>query len=191
MPEGSLYQQLSRHLPSLYAFVQRRTGRLVRAKETESDLVQSTCKEILQHLDRFQGGGEVGFRQWLYLTAERKIIDRGRFYRAGKRNAAKEVPLPGDGSSSSNSSRREPQLPTYNTPSRLAIQKEQLEKLTEALDELSEDQRNVILLARVFEVPHAHIAQIMNRSEGAVRVYLHRALAKLAAILEASGSDPM
>ena len=50
-------------------------GPQLRAKESASDLVQSVCREVLGRLDRFQHGGEAGFRHWLYATALRKVRD--------------------------------------------------------------------------------------------------------------------
>ena len=41
---------------------------MLRAMESTSDIVQSVCREILQHKDRFQYPGEDGFRRWLYTT---------------------------------------------------------------------------------------------------------------------------
>ena len=63
---------LGLHLPELQEYVRRRMGDVL-DQESSSDLVQSTCREVLQHLDRFQFDGEEGFRRWLWATALRKI----------------------------------------------------------------------------------------------------------------------
>ena len=54
-------------------------------------LVQSVCRKVIEHIDRFEHRSEAGFKQWLYRTAERKIIDRYRYYTADKREAAREA----------------------------------------------------------------------------------------------------
>jgi len=81
---------IARHLPGLRAYVAGRVDRLVHAKESNADIVQSVCREVLEHIARFEHRSEAGFKQWLYRTAERKIIDRYRYYTAEKRDAARE-----------------------------------------------------------------------------------------------------
>ena len=81
---------LERHLPGLRAFVRLKAGALVRFRESESDIVQSTCREVLERLDEFRHGGEAGFRHWLYTTALRKILDKHEHYTAQKRDVRRE-----------------------------------------------------------------------------------------------------
>ncbi|MCA9320002.1 MAG: hypothetical protein KDB53_04670, partial [Planctomycetes bacterium] len=90
---------LSRHLPGLRAFVRLNAGAAIRAKESASDLVQSTCREILQDFGDFEYRGDAAFRHWLYTAALRKILDRDRFYRRDKRDRAREVSPPRGSSS--------------------------------------------------------------------------------------------
>ena len=67
----------------------------------------------------------------------------------------------------------------------IAIADEDMERLRDAFTELSDDHRQVITLARVVGMSHAEIADEMGRSEGAVRVLLHRALVRLGWLLSA------
>jgi len=64
---------------------------LVFAKESASDLVQSVCLEILQHLDRFRYRGEAGFKHWLYTTALRRIVNKHEFNTAAKRDVRRDA----------------------------------------------------------------------------------------------------
>ena len=82
---------LDRYLPGLRAFIRLRTDATMRAKESTSDLAQSVCREVLEHIDRYQYRGEEGFKYWLYTTALRKIADRHKYYGAEKRDAAREL----------------------------------------------------------------------------------------------------
>lgn len=169
---------LSRFLPGLRAFVRLRSGRLVRARESASDLAQSACREVLGNLERFERGGEAGFRYWLYKTALRKIQKRAEFWQAEKRAAAREVPL-----ARSDGDRDEDLLDTYRsvaTPSRHAMAREELARVEEAFDALSAADREIIVLARVCGMSHAEIGRRLEKSEGAARVQLHRALGRLA-----------
>ena len=81
------------HLPGLHAFVRLRAGAPITGEESVSDLVQSTCREVIQRLDRFRYEGEDGFRWWLYTTALRKIRDRYDHRIAAKRDVRKKVAL--------------------------------------------------------------------------------------------------
>lgn len=175
--QDALESLLERHLPGLRAFVRLRAGRLIRAKESNSDLVQSACREVLQNLDRFQYQTEGRFRQWLFRTAERKIIDRARYYQAEKRDAAREVRL--QAGSGSSDSRLLECYGTFFTPSRVAIVREELQRIEFAFDRLPEHYREVITFSRIVGLTHREISEELGKTEGAVRVLLYRALAEL------------
>jgi RNA polymerase sigma-70 factor (ECF subfamily) len=175
---GAMQTLLHRHLPGLRAFIRLRMGPGIRSHEESSDLVQSVCREVLQHADRFEHGGEAGFRHWLYCTATRKIADRNDFHRAACRDVGRETSLGSEDSLSA-------MVATLCTPSRVACAREQLRRLEQAFDQLSETQREVVLGARLLGLSHAELAARTGRSEAAVRTLLCRTLAKLAQILAA------
>ena len=178
---------LARYLPELRAFVRLRAGPLIRAHESSSDLVQSTCREVLEHLDRFRFPSESAFRHWLFTTALRKLSNRRDYWTAAKRAApgeGAEKPLVGAPQAD------EALLQSYAsfaTPSRNAIAREELERIEAAFEQLSEEHREVITLARVVGLSRAEIAEQMGRSEVAVRALLHRALARLSDLLVQDG----
>ena len=168
---------LERYLPSLRAFVRLRAGPL-RRQESSSDLVQSTCREVLAHAGRFRFPSEAAFKRWLFTTALRKIADRHRRLLAQKRSVRRQAPLA--------DTTEADVLACYQsfcTPSQQAIAREELARIETAFDALQDDQREVITLAKVIGLSRAEIAAQMGRSEGAVRVLLHRALVRLAAVL--------
>lgn len=171
---------LGRYLPELRAFVRLRAGPMVRARESSSDLVQSVCREVLQHIDRFQFPSEPAFKQWLYTTALRKILNRQEYYLAQKRDALREAPLDNDRSSDE---RLMAAYRTFSTPSRQAMLREEMERIERAFESLPDEYREVITLAHIVGLSRAEIAQHMGKSEGAVRVLLHRALAKVSSLL--------
>ena len=61
--------------------------------------------------------------------------------------------------------------------------REDLERIERAFAELPEDYREVILLSRLVGLSHREIAEDWGRKEGAIRVLLHRALARLSVLL--------
>ena len=55
---------LKRHLPALRAYIRLRMGPRIRRWETDSDLVQSVCVEVLKNLADFAYRGEAAFQHW-------------------------------------------------------------------------------------------------------------------------------
>ncbi|MFO0985459.1 MAG: sigma-70 family RNA polymerase sigma factor [Planctomycetota bacterium] len=171
---------LTRFLPGLRAFIRLRTGKLLRARESASDLVQSVCREVIEHLDRFQYRSEAGFKYWLYTEALRKIANRREYHEAAKRDVRKEH-RPDQGAADQDLLAS---YQTLTTPSQHAIAHEELERIERAFDQLPETEREVILLSRIVGLSADEIAEQQGRSQGAVRTALSRALAKLAEHLD-------
>jgi len=140
---------------------------------------------VLDHADRFRHPSETAFKRWLYTTALRKILGRRDFYLAQKRDVLREVVPPAE-----ESDRRAAGLlacyRSFSTPSHQAMAREEVERIEVACEDLSEEQREVITLAHVVGLSRSEIAAELGKSEGAVRMILHRALASVARRL----SDP-
>ena len=181
-----LEAELARHLPQLSAYLRLRMGRELRTKESVSDLVQSACREVLQHRDRFQHRGEAQFRHWLYKTAQRKLLNRLEYWRAEKREVAREHDVQAD--PGGDDALAAMHL-TLSTPSRSLIRRELAESIEAAFQELSEPHREVILLSRIVGLSHEDVAREMGRTVSATRSLLHRALAELAERLTAPEQD--
>ena len=176
---------LERFLPDVRAFVRLRAGPALRARESSSDLVQSVCREILEHAERFRYPSEGAFKHWLFTTAQRKLQHRHEYWMAQKRGAVGEVPIDsGQGSSAGDVPDLMSRYRRFSSPSRAASLREEVERVEAAFDQLSEEHREVITLAHLTGLSRAEIAERMQRSEGAVRVLLHRALARLSGLLQ-------
>lgn len=179
-------QLLQRYLPGLRAFIRMRAGPLIRRRESESDLAQSVCREVLEHIGQFQYGDEVGFKRWLYTTALRKILHRYEYWAADKRDVMRNVTPANDPADVER--QLEEAYRTFSTPSQQAMKREELERVERAFDELKDEQREVISLAHVVGMTRAEIAAQLGKSEGAVRTMLSRALAELAERLDEGDS---
>lgn len=178
---AALETLLEQHLPDLRAFVRLRAGPLVRAQESNSDLVQSVCREVLEHADLFQHGTGNAFRHWLFTTALRKILNRHDFYRAQKRDALREVAL--DATGADRDALLYDRYRSFSSPSRAIVLREEMERVELAFEQLSEEQREVVTLAHIVGLSRREIADQLGKSEGAIRVVLHRALVKLSGLL--------
>ena len=91
--QAALQQLLVRHLGPLRAFVRLQVGPVLRARESESDVVQHVCVEVLQRADHFAFRGETQFRGWLYGAVLNVVRDRERFHKAQRRSPAREVEI--------------------------------------------------------------------------------------------------
>jgi RNA polymerase sigma-70 factor (ECF subfamily) len=56
---------------------------------------------------------------------------------------------------------------------------EDLKMLETAMDKLSDENRELLILCRFQELKYHEIAKILNTSEGAIKVRVHRALSQL------------
>ena len=168
---------LERHLSGLRAFVRLNAGPVLRAREAQSDLVQSVCREVLDHAGRFEFRGEEQFRSWLFTAALNKVRERARFWDRECRAAAAEERTASVGAL----------LDAYgalHSPSRVAAGKELVEVIERALETLTEEQREVVTLSRLVGLSHAEIAAMLGKGEGAVRMLLSRGLVSLVAEID-------
>jgi len=176
--ESALALLLERHLPGLRAFVRARAGPLLRGREDDADIVQSVCREILVHRERFQVPAQEGFKRWLYLSALRKIQNRREYWLAQKRDAGRDV--------AAQAASDDDLLAGYGTlctPSRELMAREAVERIERAIDALPEEYREALTLSRMVGLKRAEIAEVMGKSEGSVRMLLSRAQARLAELL--------
>jgi RNA polymerase sigma-70 factor (ECF subfamily) len=166
---------LEQNLPALRAFVRLRLSPSLRARESVDDVVQSTCREVIESLDSFREGGEAGFRRWLYTLAQRKLSDRWAYHTAQRRDLGREHG--GD----------EALLACYAKlagPRTQMASVEEVLRLERAFDGLRDEDRELITLVRVLGMSAADAGQCLGKTAGAVRTSLHRALARLAERLE-------
>jgi RNA polymerase sigma factor (sigma-70 family) len=170
--ERAVEALLERHLDGVRGFVARNAGAALRAQESVADLVQSTCRELIERLrdGRFRFHGEAEFKQWLYRAAVMKLMNRGRYWRAGQRDAGKRVHAAEAADRSASSA------PAFavdpGTPSQDAAFHEELERFERALFALTDEQREAIVLFHVERLTHAEIAARKGFSESYSRTLL-------------------
>jgi RNA polymerase sigma-70 factor (ECF subfamily) len=170
-----------RNLPPLIAFIRSRAGPALAARESAADLAQSVCREVLEEAERIELRDEGAFRNWLFMTATRKVLDRAKFLNRERRDVAREQALPEAGPEA------DAMLACYAslcTPSRHAAAREEVARVEIAIGDLPEDQRDAVLMSRLMGLDYPQIAERMGRSESAVRGLVARGLAALADRLE-------
>ena len=168
----------ARYLPRLRAFVHARLGAGLRRVESESDIVQSVCRELCEEPSGRAFNVEAEFRAWLFAVATNKIRERARYWDREKRSPEQVQFVDRDTDLEALRC-----LSASLTPSREAASREELERVERALEALSEDDRRVIALSRIAALPHAVVGEHLGRSEEAARKMLGRALRRLSAAL--------
>lgn len=175
----ALNELMARHLPGLRAFVRARTGPMLRAVESQSDLVQTVCREALRGIHDYEWRGEASFRNWLFTVAVHRLRDKRDYHGAARRDPAREVRKDGTDAESLADVYR-----TICGPSQDAIANEFVAQFEAGLDKLREEHRELIVLSKVVGLSTAEIAEQLGKTEGSVRAMLNRALARLAAALQ-------
>jgi RNA polymerase sigma-70 factor (ECF subfamily) len=175
---------LASFLPELRRYLDRNVGPLVAAKESSSDLAQSVCRELLEHMgrERFSYRGEAEFKQWLYNAATFKIRARQRFYLAAMRDAGRDEFASGANADSRSGADVRLADRSSASPSRAAELDEEVQRVRAALARLPERHREVIVLTYVQGLSHKQIAEQLGLTEANSRALLSRALARLATL---------
>jgi RNA polymerase sigma-70 factor (ECF subfamily) len=135
------------------------------------DITEGVFLKAFAALPRFREhgeGDESTFRTWLYAIA-RNVISNER--RRERRHPEDPIELALD--------LRAPDDPATAAETRLEAR-----RALEAVMELSPDRRQVVVLRFVNELSAREIGEVMGKSEGAVRVLIHRALASVRQRLE-------
>jgi RNA polymerase sigma-70 factor (ECF subfamily) len=179
----ALEELFALELPGLRAYLRLRSGRLLRAKESVSDLVQSVCREVLQDLPTFRPESEAAFRGWLYTSAQRKLADRRRYWDAERRDASRESGLDVADLDDADDGLLA-RYRSFASPSGHAAVREEVARIEAAFAELPEGYREVIALHKLAGLSHRAIAERTGSTEEAVRQRLARALARLARLLD-------
>jgi RNA polymerase sigma-70 factor (ECF subfamily) len=134
------------------------------------DLASAVWIDVARGLARFQGD-EGDFRRWLFTIAARRRVDAIRY---DQRRAVETWQRPHE--STRNNCSVAPD--TADVADRAAA----LERAIALVQKLPDDQAEAVLLRVVADLSVSDVAHIMGRTEGHIRVLVHRGLEKLAEI---------
>ncbi len=157
---GDLYE---RHLRTVYRYIACR----IDDRHDVEDLTENVFVRAWEAIARYQPSG-VPFRVWLLRIAHNQVVDRYR----GQRPVAEltETQIDPD---------------AVDIELQLAAFEEQA-LLRRLMRRLNDEYQQVLALRFVSQLSHAEAAAVLERTEGAVRVMQHRALAALRQLLESA-----
>lgn len=173
----------ARHERRLHRFVEMRIDRRLRARVDPSDVVQETQLQAFSRMDDYLVRRPMPFRLWLQKTAyERLIKARRRHIRAARRSVERELPLP------DRSSRLlAEQLLNEAGPAQHLSQQETVRLVGEAIAELAEIDREVLMMRSFEGLSFDEIAVILEIESAAARKRFGRALLRLRNALNRRG----
>lgn len=131
------------------------------------DIASDTWLEVTRRLNRFCGD-ERDFRGWLFTIARHRAIDVRR--RAARRRTAPVAWIP--------------ERPGLDDPAADVLADLSTAESVRLVSELPREQAEAVLLRVMAGLETEHVARIMNKQPGNVRVLSHRGLRNLARRLE-------
>ena len=156
---GELYR---RHVDMIYRYTYAR----VQNAEVAEDLTAQVFLKALEGLPNYQSTG-VPFRAWLYRIAHARTVDHWR-----QQQRRREVELLDS-------------LPAKDPgPEDVVVAKSQWDMVVGLLGQLTDDQRDVVILRFIEEMSLAEVAVTMDKTVGAVKALQHRALSALARLMQ-------
>lgn len=156
---AELYDQ---HYDPIYRYIFFRVG----SAATAEDLTSEVFVRLVEKIDHFTYRGRP-LLAWLYTIARNLVTDHHR-----RKGRATMVPL--DESLQADTTQ----------PEQAAAQVLKHRQLSSILEELTEGQRQVIILKFFEGLDNKTVAQILNKSVGAVKALQHRGLASMRRIIE-------
>jgi RNA polymerase sigma-70 factor (ECF subfamily) len=148
---GPIYE---RYIDQLYAYALT----LTRDRDKAEDVTAATFTKAIEELPRFEWRG-VPYSAWLYRVAFNLVV------REQRRRGWIELP---------------PHLPGEELdPSDVVEERSRDDEIRAAVAMLPADQRRAVVLRFGGELRNAEIAEIMGRSEGAVKLLVFRGLTSL------------
>ncbi len=159
-----------RHVRRIYNYIYMRTGSVAEAE----DLTARTFFQALSHLERYEVRS-APFAAWLFRIAHNLVAN---WHRDTSRHPAVSL-----------ESLAQQEHP-HDDPEEAALSAEEKRELRAAIARLPADRQLLLLLKFGEERSNAEIAQILGRSEGAVKALLHRTLVSLRAMLQPDRRSP-
>ncbi|HEX2173933.1 MAG TPA: sigma-70 family RNA polymerase sigma factor [Dehalococcoidia bacterium] len=151
-----------RYVDSIYRYLHFR----VRNPTEAEDLTEQVFLRAWQAIESYRPTGRP-FSSWLYSIARNLVIDHFR-------SARPSAGLPEDALAPA----------SFAEPAVVLDQTLAMDRFREALQELTPDQQQVIILRFIEGLGYEDVAQAIGKSPGTVRVIQHRALAKLRQFIE-------
>ncbi|MBX9581327.1 MAG: sigma-70 family RNA polymerase sigma factor, partial [Gemmataceae bacterium] len=154
-----------------------------------SDIVQDVLIEANQRLAEYLQHPDMPFHLWLRHLAQDRIIDTHRRHRlAQRRSVDREQPIARPAWADESSASLVAHLvDTERTPTSEAIAHELQRRLSDAIDRLSDDDREIVLMRHHEALSNQEVAKALGLTEAAASMRYLRALRRLRVVLVPDG----
>jgi RNA polymerase sigma-70 factor (ECF subfamily) len=189
---GAVDKLLAEFRDPLRRVIDLRLDPAIARRVDASDIVQDVLIEANQRLTDYLKKPDMPFHLWLRHLAQDRIIDTHRRHRlAQRRSVDREQAIARPAWADESSISLVAQLiDTETTPTSEAIRQELQQKLATAIDQLSDDDREIILMRHHEALSNQETAAALNLTEAAASMRYLRALRRLRTVLVPDGGEP-
>jgi RNA polymerase sigma-70 factor, ECF subfamily len=181
---------MERHRARLRQMVSLRLDPRLAARVDPSDVVQEAMAAAYPRLDDYLRDPPLPFYPWLRQFAWDRLVDLHRRHLTARRRSVTREEISTPGLSSESVLRLSQRLLSRgSSPSNRMIQQELRDRLQTALAKLSPNDREVLVMRNLEQMPAVEIAALLGVKEGTVRVRHLRALERLRALLDLEGEE--
>ncbi|HMF17442.1 MAG TPA: sigma-70 family RNA polymerase sigma factor [Gemmataceae bacterium] len=179
---------LAEHREPVRHMIGLRLDRAIARRVDASDVVQEVLLEASRRLQDYLRDPVMPFHLWLRHIARDHIIDAHRRHRqAQKRGVDREQPLAPAGWADRSSLDLAAQFVDQElTPASAALRQELERRLHDAIHQLDEDDREIILMRHFEQLSNQEVAAELNLTEAAASMRYLRAVRKLRDMLTPS-----
>lgn len=180
---------LDRHRDTLLRLIDMRLDRRIRSRVDPADVLQDVLLSAHKRLQEYLDNPEVPFFLWLRSLAHDRIIDAHRRHRASaKRSVDRERALSFAASDDASTIMLANQLEdAKHTPGTAATLNEFRAKFEQSLEELSDTDREVIIMRHYEHLTNQEVAIALELTEHAASMRYVRALRKVGKNLRRDG----
>jgi RNA polymerase sigma-70 factor (ECF subfamily) len=178
-------QLLERHRAALRKLIHLRLDRKIARRVDASDVVQDVLLEANDRLQEYLADPRMPFHLWLRHLAKDRMIDMHRRHRgAQRRNLDRERSLAAPQFGDQSSFDLAGQLVAGElTPAAASMRRELEQRFLNALDQMDEDDRDILLMRHFEQLGNSEAAEALGLSAAAAGMRHLRALRKLRTIL--------
>jgi len=190
---GAVDKLLAEFRAPLRRVIDLRLDPAVARRVDASDVVQDVLIEANQRLTDYLKSPAMPFHLWLRHLAQDRIIDTHRRHRlAQRRSVDREQAIARPAWADESSVSLVAQLiDADRTPTSEAIAHELQRRLAAAVEQLSDDDRDIVLMRHHEGLTNQEVAHALNLTEAAASMRYLRALRRLRAVLVPGGGDAL
>ena len=180
--DSAIGRLLERHRRYVKRLVTLRLDRRVKARVDDSDIVQEVTMEAARRMEKFVAQRPMPFQLWLrQITMDRIEMCHRRHLKAECRAVGREKWTVGTNAKSKSIAMQ--LSASDDTPSQLALRGEAIESIQRAIEKLTEEDQEILMLRHVEQLSNHEAAIVMNMNPSTSSSRYLRALRRLERLL--------